>query len=102
MTESDDVKMTIQIGGEHLKLTVPYKRQTLVREAEKAVQRYYNDWQQKFPASHPNEILAMVTYQFAYFYQELIGRQSQAAQTAGICNSLIEEILAEARAALQS
>lgn len=67
----EKVNMTINIGGEHIPLSVAFSKQNAVRDAEKAVADRYNIWRAKWPSRSDKEILAMVAYQFAYFYQEL-------------------------------
>ena len=47
MSESEKVKMTINIGGEHLQLSVDFNRQDNVREAEKAASGLFETWRRK-------------------------------------------------------
>lgn len=94
MTDSDNIKMTINIGGEHLKLTVPFSRQDAVRDAEKAVSQLFEAWRAKWPSRSDKEILAMVAYQFASFYQELLARQEAAAAIVGECSELLDSLKA--------
>ena len=92
MTDSDNIKMTINIGGEHLKLTVPFQRQDSVRDAEKAVQQLFDAWRAKWPSRSDKEILAMVAYQFASFYQELLARQEVAAAIVADCKRMLDPV----------
>ena len=50
MNDSDNVKMTINIGGEHIQLSVPFNRQDAVRDAEKAVAQLFDNWRKKWPS----------------------------------------------------
>lgn len=93
MTESDNVKMTINIGGELIQLSVPYSRQNSVRDAEKAVAQLFESWRVKWPARSDKEILAMIAYQFAAFYQELLQRHSAAEVVADQCLSAVDALL---------
>lgn len=96
MNDSDNVKMTINIGGEHIGLTVPFTRQEAVREAEKAVAQIYNTWRVKWPSRSDKEVMAMVAYQFASFYIELLERQTKAAEIATLCGDALDDIIAKA------
>ena len=93
MTESDKVKMTINIGGEILRLTVPFKLQDLVRDAEQDVNKFYTEWRRKYPTSTPGEVLAMVAYQFAYSYHELNGVIKEASQITAKSDDLLSQLL---------
>lgn len=95
MNDSDNVKMTIHIGGEHIPLTVPFNRQDAVRDAEKAVAQLFDNWRSKWPSRSDKEIMAMVAYQFASFYQELLGRHEKAAEIALQCDQRLSDIIAE-------
>ena len=92
--------MTINIGGEILKLTVPSKEKQLVRDAEKEVQLLYNDWSRRFPKCSPKYVLAMVAYQFSYYYQELLKLQNNALETADNCSKDLSDLILKAQTAL--
>ena len=93
MNDSDNVKMTINIGGERLQLSVPFDRQDLVRDAEKSASRLYDTWRKKWPSRSDKEILAMIAYQFASYYAELLARYETAVKTADECNQRLSEII---------
>lgn len=82
MNDSDKVKMNINIAGEHIPLSVEFDRQNAVRNAEKAADSLFQTWRKKWPAKSDKELLAMVAYQFASYYHELIERHENAALTA--------------------
>lgn len=93
MNDSDNVKMTINIGGEMIGLTVPFNRQDVVRDAEKAASQLYKNWCSKWPKRSDKEIMAMVAYQFAFYYQELLSRYNQAAEIARQCDDRLSNLL---------
>ncbi len=93
MNDADNIKMTINIGGEHLQLSVPFDRQDAVRDAEKASARLYDTWRKKWPSRSDKEILAMIAYQFASYYIELLSRYENAAQVAEQCNQRLADII---------
>lgn len=93
MTESDKVNMTINIGGEHIPLTIDFNLQDAVRDAEKAASDLFNTWRLRWPNRTDKEILAMVAYQFAYYYQDLLERQALAAAIAEDTASLLDILL---------
>lgn len=93
MNDSDNIKMTINIGGEHLQLSVPFNRQDIVRDAEKSAATLYDSWRRKWPSRSDKEILAMIAYQFASYYVELLARYENAADLADKCNRRLSEII---------
>ena len=93
MNDSENVKMTINIGGEHIQLSVPFNRQDAVRDAEKASAQLFDNWRKKWPSRSDKEILAMVAYQFAYYYHEMLSRYEDASGIAEKCNDKISEMI---------
>ncbi|MDE6576789.1 MAG: cell division protein ZapA [Muribaculaceae bacterium] len=93
MNETDKVKMTINIGGEHLQVAVPFNRQDVVRDAEKAVAQLIDAWKLKWPKHSDSRLLAMAAYQFAISYQDLLALHQEAAERAGECDSLLEALI---------
>lgn len=83
-TTQDNVKIEINIAGEPIKLTVPFDRQDSVRDCEKAVNSLYSEWRHKFPRKSHSELIAMIAYQYAYFFLELSALHD--ARTAGLHN----------------
>lgn len=102
MNDDDKVKMTINIGGEHILLSVAFNRQETVRDAEKAADDLFQNWRKKWPSRSDKEILAMVAYQFASFYQELLARVESAAVTAEETDRILSKILDNDRDSDQS
>lgn len=93
MNDSDKVKMTINIGGEHIRLTVDFNKQNSVRDAEKAAADLYRTWRARWPSRSDKEILAMVAYQFASFYQELLQRFEAASALAREADEKLSKII---------
>lgn len=64
--------MEIVIAGEHLKLSVPFSDQDMVRDTEKEIGELYDSWRRRFPAKSVDELLAMMVYQYASRYHLMI------------------------------
>lgn len=96
MTEMkpDNVKLQINIAGEKILLTVPSAQQEAVRQTESSVQRLYSQWRKDFPAKTEKELLAMMAYQYASFYRQLLHGVSDARQLAADAEARIDSILA--------
>lgn len=89
----EKVRMTIQIAGEAIPLTVPFDRQDHVRDTEACVADLYDSWRQRFPRKTERELLAMMTYQFASYYLELATRERQAEQQIEQAAQTIDRLL---------
>ncbi len=85
MHDSENIKMNLNIGGQRITQTVPFRNQDFVRDVEKEVDRLYTAWRREFAKKTDKEILAMVAYQFAYFYCELKDEYAKAATLADEC-----------------
>lgn len=94
MTERDTVRMEISIAGELLQLTVPFESQDTVRKTERDIDALYNDWRLRFPRKTPKELLAMIAYQYASFYEELRARYDRAADLAAAIEDRLDTIAA--------
>ena len=95
MNDTDKVKMILNIGGEHLTLSVDFNRQDAVRDAEKIASDKFKEFKLRFPSRDDREILAMVAYEIAYYYQDLFSRHMEAVKMAEEVESHLEAILAE-------
>lgn len=95
MTDSDKVKITINVAGEHIALSVDLNKQSMVRQAEKAAAGLYDAWRSRWPAKSDKEILAMVAYQFASYYQELLLRIEDATVLAQSTLARLDNIVNE-------
>ncbi len=94
MNDSDKVPMTINIGGEHIQLSVAFDRQNAVRDAEEAAAGLFETWRKRWPSRSDKEILAMVAYQYALYYQELLERYEKAAALARDTDEKLAKIIA--------
>ena len=68
---------------------------SIVRDAEKAADDLFRSWRSRWPSRSDKEILAMVAYQFASFYQELLSRFENAAVQAAATDEKLSRILEE-------
>lgn len=71
MKDTDKIKMRIKIAGMSIPLTVAFDEQEHVRETEKRVAELFDNWRRMFPAKSEQELLAMMTYQYASYYLAL-------------------------------
>lgn len=85
MSDSDKVKLLLNIGNQRISLTVPEAKKDFVRATENDVDSLYHKWKREFPAKSDREVLAMVAYQYASFYSELKRRYDDASQLAEEC-----------------
>lgn len=81
MAEKETVQMHINIAGERISLNVDFGSQDDVRDAEQSVCELYSKWKKKFPSRSDHELLAMLSYQFAYYYL-VLGKRYKAAGKA--------------------
>lgn len=93
MNDTDKVKMILNIGGEHLSLTVDFNRQDAVRDAEKIAADKFREFRLQYPKRSDREILAMVAYQIAYYYQDLFNRHKEATRVAEELDTQLATIL---------
>ena len=71
MGDRDKVKMKINIAGEQLLLTVPFSDQDKTRETEKNINSLYDTWSKRFADKSATELLAMIAFQYASYYDAL-------------------------------
>lgn len=86
--------MELKIAGERIFITVPFSDQDFVRDTEKSVEAHYSQWRHDFPKKNSREILAMMTYQYASFYFELLNRVNSAKDLLRLANSSVDSIIA--------
>lgn len=91
MEESEKIKMYLNIGDQRITLTAPFDRQDFVRHTEREVDSLYRKWRKAFPAKSERELLAMVAYQYASFYGELLERYESASAKADECLLLLQD-----------
>lgn len=83
--------MNLKICGQHLSLTVPFSKQDFTRDIEHALNALYTDWRRKFPAKSDREVLAMVAFQYASHYGELMERYNAASRLTEDCLALLSD-----------
>lgn len=93
MNDSDSIKMEINIAGERIFLTVPVSMQKAVRSTERNVSDLYRQWRRDFPRKSDKELLAMMAYQYASYYDQLLKRQEESRLKAEDINSRLDALL---------
>lgn len=91
MTDSDKIKMLLNIGDQRISITVPFDRQEFTRIVERDVDNLYDRWRKQFTSKTDREILVMVAYQYASYYNELKERYEAATEKADECLKALEE-----------
>lgn len=89
----DNVKIEIIIAGERIMLTVPFDEQDKVRKCEQDINTLYSDWRARFPRKTPFELLAMIAYQYASFFQELSVRHENLIDSLRLTSESLDDIL---------
>lgn len=67
----EKVKMRIKIAGMSIPLNVGFNEQDHVRKTENMVAELFDNWRRMFPTKSEQELLAMMTYQYASYYLAL-------------------------------
>lgn len=89
MKGSDLVKMTINIGGELIKLDVNFDDQNKMRDTERDVKAYIDRLRKAFPDNSDRNLLAMALFQFALWYDQLKEQQEKILEiTANKCQQI--------------
>lgn len=92
-TNRDNVQIEIIIAGEPIRLTVPFSRQDSVRKCEKDINALYSDWRAKFPRKTQSELMAMIAYQYASFFQELSERYAALTASLQLTTESLDDLL---------
>lgn len=95
MKGSDLVKMTINIGGELIKVDVPFQQQNEVRDTERNIKSFIDKLKKEWPQNSDRSILAMATFQFAKWAYQLLDIQENAIEITNNKCKQLEEILKE-------
>lgn len=90
MDSDNPIKISLNIGGQSISLTVPFSRQDFARDVEKSVDSLYTQWRRAFPRKSDREVLTMVAYQFASHYHEMTELYARATEKAEQCLRLTE------------
>lgn len=80
MKDTDKIKMRIKIAGMSIPLTVGFNEQDHVRLTEQRVAELFDNWRRMFPSKSDQEILAMMTYQYASYYLALTADREEISQ----------------------
>lgn len=93
MSDTEKVKMILNIGGTTLSVNVNFADQDFAREVEAQVDSLYRLWRKDpdFKRKSDHELLAMVAYQFAYHYAEMTRLNAQAAEMAAACMARLDQ-----------
>lgn len=79
MQDSDKIKMRIKIAGMSIPLNVAFKDQDHVRDTEAKISEIFESWRRMFPSKSVEELLAMLTYQYASHYFALENNREKIA-----------------------
>ena len=96
MKGSDIVEMIINIGGEPLKIDVPFNEQNIVRDAERDVKHFIDRLKKTWPDTSDKNIFAMAIFQYAKWCHQLVKIQEEAESLLNDCSHNIDNILTQA------
>lgn len=97
MKDTDKIKMRIKIVGMSIPLTVDFVEQDHVRETESRIAELYANWRSMFPTKSDEELLAMMTYQYASYYLALTRRSEQTARELLDFEKTLDRVLIDTR-----
>lgn len=84
---NEQIEMYLNIAGTQVPVKVPFDDQNRVRDVEKQVNELYSTWRRKFKKKSDREILAMVAYQYARYYSDLMERYETASRLTEECHA---------------
>ncbi len=90
MKDQELINMEINIGGEPIKLSVPFQDQELIRTVEDEINGLYATWRRNFPKRSEKGILAMMIYRYASYYKKLSINHQEAIDIAAKCLENLE------------
>lgn len=93
MKDTDKVKMRIKIAGMSIPLTVDFSEQDHVRETERRVAELFDNWRRMFPSRSEQELLAMMTYQYASYYLALSKNREEIADRLSEFEKAVDDII---------
>lgn len=85
MKDHEKINIDINIGGEPLRLTVPFGKQDFTRDVELEVNNLFTTWRRRFPNKTEKGLLAMMLYQYASYYKELTEKYQEGVLKAEEC-----------------
>ena len=83
--------MHIKIAGLSIPLTVAFKDQNHVRETEERIAELFDNWRRMFPSKSIDELLAMMTYQYASYYLALSRSRDKAVSDLQGLEKVLDE-----------
>lgn len=92
MEFSEKQIIEIFICGQPVSLQASPQRREKVKNIEKEINTLSREWRKNYPQKSDMEILAMITYQYASYYQDLKERYAEAELIAKSCNEALEKI----------
>lgn len=92
MMDQEKINMEINIGGEPIKITVPFQNQELTRSVEDEINSLFAAWRRSFPKRSEKGLLAMMVYQYASYYKELTIKYQEATRKAEECLGNLDDI----------
>lgn len=78
-TDTKKIRMQLEIGGQLVTVTVDFDQQETVRETERSIAELFQAWRKKFTHKSPEEIMAMIAYQYASYYLAMRKRNTHIA-----------------------
>lgn len=85
--------MRIKIAGMSIPLTVDFSEQDHVRETERRVAELFDNWRRMFPSKSEQELLAMMTYQYASYYLALSKNREEIADRLSEFEKAVDDII---------
>lgn len=82
--------MYLNIGDQRVIVDAEFAEQDFVRDVEKKVSSLYRKLRLAFPARANREILAMVAYKYAWFYEDLKAKMNEAQTEVNECIKAID------------
>lgn len=76
------IELEINIGDQPISLMVAPERRKKVQDLETELNNLYRTWRMRFPRKTETELIAMIAYQYASYYQELTERYREAQKIA--------------------
>lgn len=90
--------ITIQIAGQQaFELDIPADRVKWAQSVERNVNKIWAKWCEDFKFKSPQDILAMVAFQFARFYYDLLDKQNASENAIRDFEQKLDNILLDVK-----
>lgn len=89
MAAPEEIEMEIKIADQKVRQRVAFDRQDFVRETEKEIGNLFWSLRKSFPKKKESELLAMIIYQYASYYRDLVALHKKALQIAIQCDNML-------------